>query len=86
MTEREMSHRAGSYYQKKRQERRERVERSGTPEQIDKFREADRKGNFAKAELGASVLTKNPVSAARAAKEIYDGYKEQNRILDSLDE
>jgi len=81
-----MSHRAGSYYQKKRQERRERVERSGTPEQKERFREADRKGNFAKLKLGASVVTKNPVTAAGAAKEVYDNFKEQNRILDSLDD
>ena len=81
-----MSHRAGSYYQKKRQERRERVERSGTQEQIEAFRAADRKGNFAKAKLAASAATKNPVSGASAVKEIYDNYKEQNRILDSLDD
>ena len=81
-----MSHRAGSYYQKKRQERRERVERSGTKEQIDQFRQADAKGNFAKAELGYSVLTKKPVNAVRAARDIYDGFKEQNEILEGLDD
>lgn len=81
-----MSHHLASYHEKKRRERRERVERSGNKKKIDDYKKAEKRGDMAALKLGGSIVTKNPVGAGFAGKEMYDAHKEKQAILDSLDD